>query len=121
MSIRRPAKQTPGVAAEALAATFLEARGLSVLARNFRCRGGEIDLVCADGDTLVFVEVRLRSGERFGGAEQSITAHKQRRIMLAARHYLHGRPERPCRFDALLLTALDAGAIRWIPNAFDAR
>ncbi len=124
-SIRRAASPSPGTAAgaaaEALAAAFLEAHGLSVLARNFRCRGGEIDLVCADGDTLVFVEVRLRSGERFGGAAYSIGVHKQRRIVLAARHYLNGRREQPCRFDALLLTALDAGAIRWIRNAFDAR
>ncbi|GAB4444222.1 MAG: YraN family protein [Rhodocyclaceae bacterium] len=116
----RDARSLAGTKAEALAARFLEARGLTVLRRNYRCRGGEIDLVCAHGETLVFVEVRLRSSERFGGPEQSITAAKRRRIAIAARHYLAGRPEQPCRFDAVLLDALDAAAIRWIPDAFAA-
>ncbi|HCX33585.1 MAG TPA: YraN family protein [Rhodocyclaceae bacterium] len=109
-----------GAAAEDLAARFLERRGLTVLRRNYRCRGGEIDLVCSHGGTLVFVEVRLRSSERFGGADQSITAAKRRRIVLAAEHYLLGRPEQRCRFDAVLLSALEPAAIRWIPDAFDA-
>ena len=51
-----------GAVAEALAAEFLQARGLKIVARNYRCRGGEIDLIASDGDTLIFVEVRLRSG-----------------------------------------------------------
>jgi putative endonuclease len=91
-----------------------------VLARNYRCRGGEIDLVCQDGETLVFVEVRLRSGNRFGCAAESITAAKRGRLLLAARHYLAGKPERPCRFDAVLLDAPDPGRIAWIRNAIEA-
>jgi putative endonuclease len=104
-----------GAAAEALAAQFLEARGLSMVARNYRCRGGEIDLIARDGPVLVFVEVRLRSGTAFGGAAASITAAKRRRLALAARHYL-GRlkKEPPCRFDAILLDGLALERIEWL-------
>jgi putative endonuclease len=111
-----------GLAAERLAGEYLAAQGLRVLARNYRVRGGEVDLVCEDGHTLVFVEVRLRSSGRFGGAAASITAAKRRRVILAARHYLAGQrgAERPCRFDAVLLDALDVARIDWIRHAFDA-
>lgn len=111
---------SPGKAAEALAEAHLRRHGLRVLARNFRCKGGEIDLVCEEAGTLVFVEVRLRSSARFGGAAASITAAKRRRIVLAARHYLVRAGERPCRFDALLLDSLDPARIQWLRNAFDA-
>lgn len=109
-----------GSAAEQLAADYLAARGLRVIARNYRVRGGEVDLVCEDGRTLVFVEVRLRTNDRFGGAGASITAAKRRRLILAARHYLAGKVETPCRFDAVLLDRLDAGHIEWIRDAFAA-
>ncbi|MEZ5626650.1 MAG: YraN family protein [Rhodocyclaceae bacterium] len=111
-----------GAAAEQLAEAHLAAAGLHTLARNFRCRGGEIDLVCRDGATLVFVEVRLRGRSDFGGAAESITPRKQARIILAARHWLSqaGRlADAPCRFDVVLLDALDAGGIDWIRGAFD--
>ena len=111
---------TRGREAETLAAHYLEAHGQRVLARNFRIRGGEIDLICRDGKGLVFVEVRLRSRSDFGGAGASITAAKQRRIILAARHYLAGKPECDCRFDCILLDALDENRIEWIKNAFSA-
>ena len=106
-----------GARAEEQAARFLAGRGLKILARNYRCRGGEIDLVCRDGATLVFVEVRLRTNRDFGGAAASITPAKQRRIVLAASHYLAGKPLPACRFDAVLLDGAD---IDWIRNAFDA-
>jgi len=108
---------TRGREAEAQAADFLARRGLKVLARNYRCRGGEIDLVCLDGAILVFVEVRLRTNRDFGGAAASITPSKQRRIVLAAHHFLAGKPLPTCRFDAVLL---DGAGIDWIRNAFDA-
>ena len=108
---------TEGARAEEQAARFLAGRGLKILARNYRCRGGEIDLVCRDGATLVFVEVRLRTNRDFGGAAASITPAKQRRIALAANHYLAGKPLPACRFDAVLL---DGTRIDWIRNAFDA-
>lgn len=111
---------TRGAAAEALAARFLQERGLDVVARNYRCRGGEIDLIARDGATLVFVEVRLRSGNAFGGAAASITAGKRRRLAFAARHYL-GRlkAEPPCRFDAILLDALAPERIEWLRDVLE--
>ncbi len=109
-----------GASAEALAAVFLARQGLRVLERNWRVRGGEIDLICEDRGSLVFVEVRLRRRNDFGGAGASITLVKQRRLILAARHYLAGRREQPCRFDAVLLDGLDEANIEWIKNAFDA-
>jgi len=92
--------------------------GLRILARNWRCRAGEIDLVAADGDTLVFAEVRLRRDAAFGGAAESVTAGKRARLVAAARHYLVGRPQAPCRFDVLLLDALAPARVRWIRDAF---
>lgn len=113
-------QQSSGQAAEALAAQHLEKHGLTVIERNFRVRGGEIDLVCRDGKVLVFVEVRLRRNPDFGGAAASITASKRRRLILAARHYLLRHPDRDCRFDCVLLEALDPAAVEWLPAAFNA-
>ena len=111
--------QSSGRLAEELAARFLERRGLAVLERNVHCRGGELDLVCRDGATLVFVEVRLRRNAAYGGAGASITARKQQRVVLAARHYLaaHRQSERACRFDCVLL---DGATISWLRDAFAA-
>lgn len=111
-----------GQLAENLAASFLEKRKLAVLARNFRCRGGEIDLVCRDGKTLVFVEVRLRRNAGFGGAAASVTPTKQRRIVLAAQHYLTatGKHGSDCRFDCVLLDGPGEARIEWIRDAFAA-
>jgi putative endonuclease len=104
-----------GAAAEALAAEFLQARGLSVVKRNYRCRGGEIDLIARDGPTLVFVEVRLRRSGAFGGARESITTTKRRRLKFAAGLFLSGLArEPPCRFDAILLDGLDTARIEWL-------
>ena len=109
-----------GQQAEDKAARFLEKRGLHVLARNFRCRGGEIDLVCRDGKVLVFVEVRLRRNAAYGGAAASVTPTKQRRIILAAQHYLmtHSLANSDCRFDCVLLNDVSANHIEWLRDAF---
>lgn len=110
-----------GDRAESLAAAFLERRGLRIEERNYRCRQGEVDLVCRDGVTLVFVEVRLRRNSGFGGAAESITRRKQQRILLAAQHYLTRLDKLPpCRFDAVLLRATDCQQIEWIRDAFTA-
>lgn len=108
-----------GQRGEDLAARFMERQGLTILARNVHCRGGEIDLVCRDGKTLVFVEVRLRGNACYGGAAASITATKQRRIVLAAQHYLanQARFDADCRFDCVLI---DGQKIEWIRDAFSA-
>jgi putative endonuclease len=109
-----------GAAAEALAASFLLARGLVIAHRNYRCRFGEIDLIARDGATLVFVEVRQRRSEAFGGAAESITAAKRARLLATARHYLaRFRDASPCRFDVVLICG-DEPRIEWIRDAFGA-
>jgi putative endonuclease len=114
------ARARDGAAAEDLALAHLRAHGLALVARNHRCRQGEIDLVMRDGDTLVFVEVRLRSARAFASAAESIDLHKQRRVVAAARHFLAGRAEAPCRFDCVLLERLEASSVRWVRAAFEA-
>ncbi len=91
-----------------------------MLARNYRCPGGEIDLVCRHQRVLVFVEVRLRRHADYGGAAASITASKRGRLLVAARHYLnvHDAGEAPCRFDCILLGSLSANAVEWLQDAF---
>lgn len=109
-----------GPAAEKLAAEYLQRNGLRLVESNFRCRFGEVDLIVRDGDTIVFVEVRLRSNPGFGGAAASITRAKQEKVVRAAQWYLQQtRSQAACRFDAVLLESLDAGRIEWIKNAFE--
>jgi putative endonuclease len=108
-----------GIEAEDLAARFLGRHGLEIVQRNYRCRLGEIDLVARDGETLVFVEVRLRGDARFGGAAASISFHKQRRLLAAAGLYLSRLRRTPaCRFDAVLLDR--AGRIEWLRDVISA-
>ena len=111
-------KVNKGVEAENLAAEYLTQHGLKVVERNYRVRGGEIDLVCEEGRAFVFVEVRLRSNQNFGGAAASITHSKQQRLILAARHWLLQHGDRNCRFDCVLMDAAEASRIEWIKNAF---
>lgn len=107
-----------GAPAEHLAAAFLERQGLKILERNYHCRFGEIDLVASTGAALVFVEVRARASEAYGGAAGSITAAKRRRIVAAARHYLaRHRSSRACRFDVVLVRGRDQ-EIEWLADAF---
>ena len=108
-----------GLAAEDTAWAHLERRGLRLIERNYRCKGGEIDLIAMDDETLVFVEVRLRASERFGGAAASIDWGKRRRLVHAAEHYLTYRVKAapPCRFDAVLVSPT---GIEWIRDAFPA-
>jgi len=118
----KPSTRQAGEAAEAQALQHLQAAGLRLLERNYRTPGrggGEIDLImrAADG-TLVFVEVRQRAGGQHGGAAASVGATKQRRIVLAARHYLlRWQAPPPCRFDVV---ALDGAGLQWLQAAFDA-
>ena len=110
-----------GQAAEDRALAHLQAAGLRLVERNYRTPGrggGEIDLIAREpGGSLVFVEVRERAGDSRGGAAASVSAAKQGRIVLAARHYLlrrHRTPP-PCRFDVV---AIDGERIEWIRGAF---
>ena len=111
-----------GNAAEDRALAYLQAQGLQPVQRNYRTPGrggGEIDLVMRERDgTLVFVEVRSRATSAFGGAGASISATKQQRIILAARHYLLRLPcPPPCRFDVVLVE----DGVQWLRAAFDAQ
>lgn len=120
--VRTP-RQRAGDAAENAACARLEAAGCRILARNVRYREGELDIVADDGGTLVFVEVRMRRSDGFGGAEGSIDAAKQRRLVRAAQHFLlerYGarRESPPCRFD--VVTADSEGIRDWIRDAFAA-
>jgi putative endonuclease len=112
-----------GRAAEDLAAHFLEAQGLMIITRNFRCRAGELDLVCLDDHALVIVEIRQRTASAFGGAAASVTARKQRKLRTAAAFFLQ-RERRfarlPLRFDVLAIDGPLEGAprIEWLRGAF---
>ena len=107
-----------GDADEARAAAYLESRGLKIVARNYRCKAGEIDLIAMSGHTTVFVEVRARTSDRFGGAAASITAAKRRRLVNTARYYLARKGgDRACRFDVVLLSGA-ARELEWIQDAF---
>jgi putative endonuclease len=109
-----------GEDAEALAAEFLARNGVTITQRNYRCRFGEIDLIARDGATLVFVEVRSRRQEGYGGPAESITAAKRARLIRAASHYLANEPQNtPARFDAILIRG-EPPRIEWIRGAFSA-
>ncbi|PWV83002.1 YraN family protein [Halomonas sp. A11-A] len=111
-----------GEAIERLAAAWLAARGLALVAVNQHAKGGELDLVMRDGETLVFVEVRHRADSRHGHPLETVTPAKQRRLVQAARFYLHrNRLSCPCRFDVLAVTGLPPHLeYDWVANAFEA-
>jgi putative endonuclease len=109
-----------GADAEDLALRHLLRQGLKTVARNWRCRGGEIDLVMREGETLVIAEVRKRSSEAFGGAAASVDARKRGRIIHATQLFLAEHPQfgdAPLRFDVLTLD--QANSIQWLKAAFD--
>jgi putative endonuclease len=103
-------KQERGAAAERDAAQLLNEAGYEIVARNFRCKVGELDIVARDGDTLVFVEVRSRSDGDHGDAFETIRRSKQRRVVRVARYYLAtAAPEfERCRFDIVAITGGEA-------------
>jgi putative endonuclease len=111
-----------GHAAEQAAAAFLESQKLEILLRNYRCRGGELDLVATDASVVVIAEVRLRSHRNYGGGAASVDRHKQRRLIRASRHLLATHPRLArcaLRFDVLDLQPAEAGyQINWIKHAF---
>lgn len=115
-------RQRQGREAEATARSWLEAKGLVLVAANYHCRYGELDLVMKDRTMLVFVEVRERAASRFGGAAASVTRAKQEKIIATAQHFLQHRPEFrqwPARFDVLALDRKNTDVeIQWLQAAF---
>ena len=109
-----------GKAYEELAAAWLKARQCQIVTTNYRCRHGEIDIIARHGELWLFVEVRYRRQHSFGGPLASVTAQKQRRLQLAARHFAGRLGYWPdCRFDVLALSGPpQALQIEWIKNAF---
>lgn len=107
-----------GVQSENQALVYLQKQGLLLICQNYYCRFGEIDLIMQDQDTLVFIEVRYRKNNDFGGALASITKRKQSKIIKTAKHYLAQLETEPyCRFDVIALDQ-QSKTPQWIQNAF---
>lgn len=119
-------QQITGLQAEAAAERYLSRRGLKTVVRNYHCRAGEIDLVMldpndAEAEVLVFVEVRFRPADALVQALETVDAHKQRRLIQAARHFLMSETrfeEHPCRFDVIAVESLEDEPY-WLTNAFE--
>lgn len=111
-----------GQQGEDFGALFLECRGHVLLARNWRGRYGELDLVTLDGKTLVFTEIKTRRGQKFGAPQNAVTPAKQRKLCLAAMEFIaaHGYAAYNVRFDVLALRYNHDGfKPEWLPNAFE--
>lgn len=121
---KRGSTRQRGAAVEVAACDHLRRQGLREVAANAQFRGGELDLVMRDRDTLVFVEVRYRSHPGFGGGAASVDAGKRRRLIVAAQRFLLAHPEFAdafCRFDVVEAEGDPAApALRWIRDAFRA-
>lgn len=117
------AKQITGNQAERTTEQILIKAGLRLLARNYRCKQGELDLVMRDADTVVFIEVRYRRRNQWGDAVETVDWRKQKRLIAAAHHYLLTHPHlanQSCRFDVVAATGdpADPASFRWIREAF---
>jgi putative endonuclease len=109
-----------GEQAENIACKYLIQQGLVFIEKNYHCRYGEIDLIMNDKNSLVFVEVRYRKNNSFGGAKASVTYKKQKKLHTTALQYMqrHGH-DRPARFDVIAITGNDKERrLEWIQNAF---
>jgi putative endonuclease len=115
-------RQNRGARSEALAADYLASLGYRIVARNHRCRRGEIDIIAYDGDTLCFVEVRSRTPSRFGTPLETIGRQKMRRIVFAAQDYISrlGTPWPPMRFDAVGIALSQPPRFELVRGAFEA-
>jgi putative endonuclease len=117
-------RQQAGREAEAYALQYLQQQGLRLIAQNWLCKRGELDLVMLDGDTVVFVEVRYRRHSGWGGAMESVDFRKQGKLVTAAQLFLQQATDwagHPCRFDVIAVEGNPGGAtpLNWIQNAFD--
>lgn len=117
-------RQELGARGEALAEEWLAERGYEIVARNYRCRHGEVDRIMREGDTLVFVEVKTRRSGDYGVPSESVTAFKRRQISRTALYYLQNETdeEQSCRFDGVEVTFLNGSPphVRHLPGIFEA-
>ena len=112
-------RRSQGQQAENTACAFLQQRGMSLIEKNYRCRSGEIDLIMRDGRQLVFVEVRYRRSQAYGGPIESIDHRKRLKLIATAKHYLLVKKVRSAaRFDIVGISA--DNQVHWIPNALEA-
>ena len=118
----QPSHLLTGQRAEELALNTLEARGLKLHTRNYRCPQGELDLVLLDGGNLVVVEVRYRKGGSHGSAAETVGPEKRRKLTLATQHFLKTHADlrrKGLRFDVVAVTGEgEALAVEWIQDAF---
>ncbi|MBQ8526999.1 MAG: YraN family protein [Lachnospiraceae bacterium] len=113
-------KRKKGTQQEERAAEYLKKKGYKILAMNYRCRYGELDIVAYRGNLLVIAEVKYRNTERCGDPAEAVDAHKQSKICRVTMDYLMRHPYfqgKPCRFDVIAIYG--DGEIRHIQNAFD--
>ena len=116
-------RQSLGKLGENLACDALEQRGYAIVARRYRTNAGEIDIVARDGETTVFVEVKLRAGDDFGGGAEAVTRWKQRKVTLMAMDYVarHRLEDTPCRFDVVTVDLVEGEPprVEVYPHAFE--
>ena len=118
-------RQASGHSWEAVARDYVQTRGLRILKQRYRCRLGELDLVCSDGATIVIVEVRARKKGSLASAIESVDRKKRRKIIMATQHLLMCNPQwntQPLRFDVFAVSDIDTTTpqFQWMQNAFDA-
>ncbi len=114
--------RSTGQHAEDFALAYLQTRNLRLITRNYHCPRGEIDLIMHSGKTLVFIEVRMRSNNRFGSPAETVNYRKQQKLIYTARHFLQYHPQYrnwACRFDILACDKTHGNNVSWITNAIE--
>lgn len=117
----KTSSQIIGKISERVACDYLEHHGLQLIAANYQCKCGEIDLIMQDGEILVFVEVRYRKDDDYGDGIATVTKFKQHKIIKAAIYYLqqHDLYDKvSCRFDVVGSSGGDGDSVQWIKDAF---
>ncbi len=119
-SIKRWLSRDIGQYYEEVAVKYLKNQGLERIEANFNCRYGELDIIMADADVVVFVEVKYRRSKGFGGAIAAVSRAKQRKLVKTAQYYMqcHQLSNKPARFDVIAINGDGDDNIQWIKNAF---
>ena len=116
-------KRVIGDGNEDLVCNYLKSQGLKIIARNFRCRQGEIDIIARDKEYLCFIEVKFRNSSDYGQPQEAVNYYKQRKISKVSRFYLYSKNlsfDTPIRYDVIAVSVNEGiKAVKWIKNAFD--